>query len=257
MGTGGGIKFSAQEKNSESYQKALDVLSSDEFTQALRAEGMAAQSVLRQSQVSDQDSLETGLSAALSHQQQASTNHAVALNELQSAEKTLSFAEQVSSSITAQGDDGFINWLMNNKEMTQGQAHQLFIDANQGGPAGPAQQHLFNYAREYEQDQLAEFIENFVTRENLDGGNFNGKTDVFGPIDHEGSQIKSETEGAMKDKFSTGTLDVTNQDANNQSKVKIKAGNLDDIVATNLAANEEKIEVTTNDLVQAIKTFDK
>lgn len=71
--------------------------------------------------------------------------------------------------------------------------------------------------------------------------------------------------------------------ANNQSKVKTKAGNLDDIVATNLAANEdkvnqakddptdiispeghinnedfkEKIEATTDDLVQAIKTFNK
>jgi len=186
----GGIGFEGQQIDKERYSKIIASLNSEGYSEALRAEGMAALELSKSFQIRVDNSSEDGLSAVLSNQHQASLDHSDALKEKEQASKQLDYAQQVSSSIQAKGDDGFFGWLASEQGMSNDEIAQLMREANRGDP--DARQHRHNYAEDYVQSELSKYSENQVSLDNLREGNFGGNTDVFRPVNETSEKIVSE-----------------------------------------------------------------
>ena len=96
----------------------VQFLSSEQYSEALRAEGAVLRDNMSAFQLGTRDTRDQGLSAALNHQRQASLDHSEAVKEVAQASKQLDYARQLSAQIQAKGDDAFFNWLADEKGLS-------------------------------------------------------------------------------------------------------------------------------------------
>ena len=195
----------------EDYTKVLEMLSSQQYSEALRAEGVATRDSTASFQIGTQDSSEHGVSAALNHQHQATEEHNTALREVDQASKQLDYAQQVSSQVQAKGDDAFFNWMADEKGMSDSDIRQLVTDANNGDL--DAMKHRDSYAQEYVNNELSNYSQSHVSKENLDGdGQFNGGSGVFAPVEAQAGELKTSTEGDINSDFKQESAEMYQKD---------------------------------------------
>ncbi|MBQ4839990.1 conjugal transfer protein TraG N-terminal domain-containing protein, partial [Pseudoalteromonas luteoviolacea] len=202
----------------DDYTKVMEMMSSQQYSEALRAEGAAVRDSTATFQIGTQDGSEHGISAALSHQLQSSKDHAEAVKEVDQASKQLDYAQEVSSQIQSKGDDAFFNWMSSEKGMSDAEIRQLITDANHGDL--DAIKHRDSYAQEYVNNELSNYSQNQVSQTNLDSGTFNGNSNVFEPVDTAAANIEATTEKDINGGFRQGRNDVYSQDTEHYNTVQ-------------------------------------
>ena len=140
---------------SEDFAKVKQAMSSEQYSEALRAEAATLQDSTSSSQMGIQDGRESGLQSALSHQTQAAKEHSAAVKSIETAQKQLERAEQLSAAINAKGDDGLFNWLSGSKGMSNADIQNLIRDANNGDL--DSMRVRDQLAREYVDTQLTDY----------------------------------------------------------------------------------------------------
>ena len=145
------LEVNGKEVSKEDFQKTLEVLSSDEYSQALRNDVNATRS--NQASVGNEatDSQESRLTAALDTQTQALETVRVAALQVEQTQKQLESVETIGAQINARGIDGFKEFL-NDKGLSNNEVGNLIKDYNQNDY--DARQALGNYALDYARESL-------------------------------------------------------------------------------------------------------
>lgn len=189
--------------STDEWTKIQSFLSSDEYSKALRQEAAAASELGRSNQMSVQKTDMDGLNSALNSQLQAMNQKTLAVQDTENAQKAVEFANQVSASINAKGMDGFYSFLSQEKNIGIQQARMLVSDANAGDQ--DAKRELGRYTQEYIKSELAEYSQNYATKDALTTGNFASETQVFNGVNAEQTAIRN-TDLNTVDRDNTGQV---------------------------------------------------
>lgn len=139
----------------DDYNKVLQAMSSEQYTEALRAEANTLRDSSASFQMGVQDGAENSLSSALTKQTQAASEHSEAVKQVSAAQRQMDHAEQVSASINAKGDDAFYSWLSSEKGMSNDEIRGMVRDANAGDL--DSMRVRDEMAKEYVSSQLADY----------------------------------------------------------------------------------------------------
>lgn len=174
----------------DDYKKALEAMSSQQYSEALRNEASAAHDLAVKTDIGSQDSRASDLNTSLSRQDQAMQEHSAAIKNVEQTSKAFEYSQQVGSQIQAKGDDGFNSWLSQSKHLSQDQIRQLHEDANKGGLENrEAMYSRSEYAKEYVADQYMGYTQSQVNRDLNDNGSMNGNVPVFDYYDEQKNSI--------------------------------------------------------------------
>ncbi|EJG1004452.1 TPA: conjugal transfer protein TraG [Vibrio vulnificus] len=202
----------------DDYTKVREMLSSQEYSEAIRAEGAAVRDATASIQVGTQDGSEHGLSAVLSNQYQSTKEHSEAVREVEQASKQLDYAQSVSAQIQAKGDDAFFSWLSSEKGMSDAEVRQLITEANHGDL--DAMKYRDTYAQEYVSNELSQFSQSQISQDALNTGTFNGESGQFAPVD---GVAQTMTNGSVNDinrNFESDRTTVSLRDYDNYQAVQ-------------------------------------
>lgn len=164
-----GIKASAgvgaKDISKDEYNAVMATMTSEEYTNSLREDSKAATGGSAAFGTSISDDARDSLSSALTEQQQASRDYSAAQREVQQAQQMVAHAEEVSSAITAKGDDGFFNWMSENEGLSDNQIMDLVKESNEGDRM--SRNILNGYAQEYVETELSSFYQDNATTGSL------------------------------------------------------------------------------------------
>ncbi|PCS24028.1 conjugal transfer protein TraG N-terminal domain-containing protein [Candidatus Enterovibrio escicola] len=202
----------------DDYTKVRDMLSSQEYSEAIRAEGAAVRDATATAEVGTQDGSEHGLSAVLSNQLQSTKDHSAAVREVEQASKQLDYTQSVSAQIQAKGDDAFFSWLSSEKGMSNSEVRQLITEANHGDL--DAMKYRDAYAQEYVSNELSQFSQNQISQDGLKTGTFNGESSEFAPVDGVAQTFTNNSENDINSKFESDRTTVALRDYDNYNAVQ-------------------------------------